>query len=114
MDRSLWPEVRARLTAIFKTRTRAQWCELLEGTDACFAPVLSIKEAPGYAHNKQRGAFVELNGFSQPAPAPRFSRSRPEAPQAPPQIGAHTLAVLEEAGFDRAAIDALRGAGAIG
>jgi len=113
MDRSLWPELRARLAALFKTRTRAQWCELLEGTDACFAPVLSIEEAPGHAHNTQRGVFVELNGFSQPAPAPRFSRSRPEAPQAPPQIGADTLTVLEEVGFDRTAIDALRSAGAI-
>jgi alpha-methylacyl-CoA racemase len=113
MDRKLWPELRARLTEIFKSRTRAQWCELLEGTDACFAPVLSIKETPGYAHNAQRGVFVEVNGFNQPAPAPRFSRSRPSAPTPPPDIGVHTHAVLEEAGFDRAAIEALRRAGAI-
>jgi alpha-methylacyl-CoA racemase len=114
MDRSLWPELRARLTALFKTRTRAQWCELLEGTDACFAPVLSIEEAPEHPHNARRGVFVELNGFSQPAPAPRFSRSRSETPQKPPPIGADTLAVLAEAGFDRKAIEALRSAGAIG
>jgi alpha-methylacyl-CoA racemase len=113
MDRKLWPELRARMTEIFKSRTRAQWCELLEGTDACFAPVLSIKETPGYAHNVQRGVFVEVNGFNQPAPAPRFSRSRPAAPTPPPDVGAHTHAVLEEAGFDRAAIEALRRAGAI-
>jgi alpha-methylacyl-CoA racemase len=114
MDRALWPEMRARLGAIFKTRTRAQWCELLEGTDACFAPVLSIEEAPTHPHNATRGVFVEVNGFAQPAPAPRFSRSQPEAPRPPPALGADTQAVLEEAGFDRAAIDALRRAGAIG
>jgi alpha-methylacyl-CoA racemase len=114
MDRTLWPELRARLTAIFKSRTRAQWCELLEGTDACFAPVLSIEEAPAHAHNTRRGVFVELNGFPQPAPAPRFSRTQPETPRPPPEVGAQTLAVLEEAGFDRAAIETLRRAGAIG
>jgi alpha-methylacyl-CoA racemase len=86
---------------------------LLEGTDACFAPVLSLEEAPAHAHNVQRRAFVELNGFAQPAPAPRFSRSQPETPRPPPTIGADTQAILEEAGFDGAAIDALRGAGVI-
>jgi alpha-methylacyl-CoA racemase len=114
MDRSLWPELRAQMSEIFKRRTRAQWCELLEGTDACFAPVLSMTEAPGHAHNTKRGVFVELNGFAQPAPAPRFSRSPPDKPQPPPEIGTHTQAVLEEAGFDVAAIQVLRNAGVIG
>jgi len=114
MDRSLWPELRAQMSEIFKRRTRAQWCELLEGTDACFAPVLSMTEAPGHAHNTKRGVFVELNGFAQPAPAPRFSRSPPDKPQPPPEIGTHTQAVLEEAGFDGAAIQVLRNAGVIG
>jgi alpha-methylacyl-CoA racemase len=114
MDRSLWPELRAQMSEIFKRRTRAQWCELLEGTDACFAPVLSMTEAPGHAHNAKRGVFVELNGFAQPAPAPRFSRSPPDKPQPPPEIGTHTQAVLEEAGFDVAAIQVLRNAGVIG
>jgi alpha-methylacyl-CoA racemase len=102
------------MSEIFKRRTRAQWCELLEGTDACFAPVLSMTEAPGHAHNTKRGVFVELNGFAQPAPAPRFSRSPPDKPQPPPEIGTHTQAVLEEAGFDGAAIQVLRNAGVIG
>ena len=114
MDRALWPEMRTRLAEIFMSRTRAQWCELLEGTDACFAPVLSIEEAPGHPHNARRGTFVELNGFAQPGPAPRFSRSTPEPPRPPPAIGAETEEVLQEAGFDRAAIDALRRAGVIG
>jgi alpha-methylacyl-CoA racemase len=114
MNRSLWPELRAKMAEIFKQCTRAQWCELLEGTDACFAPVLSIKEAAGHPHNRERGVFVELNGFAQPAPAPRFSRSQPDTPQPPPEIGAQTQVVLEEAGFNRAEIDALRSAGAIG
>jgi alpha-methylacyl-CoA racemase len=114
MERALWPELRQRLTAIFKSRTRAQWCALLEGTDACFAPVLSMKEAPEHAHNRQRGVFVEVNGFAQPAAAPHFSRSQPEPPQPPPEIGVHTQAVLAEAGFAQADIEALRNAGAIG
>ena len=113
MDRTLWPELRARMTEVFKSRTRAQWSALLEGTDACFAPVLSIREAPTHPHNTQRGVFVELNGFAQPAPAPRFSRSSPDTPRPPPEIGAHTQAVLEEAGFGSAEIDALRAAGAV-
>jgi alpha-methylacyl-CoA racemase len=113
MDRRVWAEMRAQMTEIFKGRTRAQWSALLEGTDACFAPVLSIDEAPAHPHNTQRGVFVELNGFPQPAPAPRFSRSSPDAPRPPPEIGAHTVAVLEEAGFGRAEIDALRAAGAV-
>ncbi|HUL67564.1 MAG TPA: CoA transferase, partial [Burkholderiaceae bacterium] len=113
MDRSLWPELRDRMTEIFKSRTRAQWCELLEGTDACFAPVLSLAEAPSYAHNAQRRAFVELNGFAQPAPAPRFARSQPDKPRPPPTIGADTKMILQEAGYDAAAIDALRNVGAI-
>ena len=114
MNRRLWPELRTKMAEIFKHRTRAQWCELLEGTDACFAPVLSIKEAPDHPHSRQRGMFVELNGFTQPAPAPRFSRSVPDVPQPPPETGAQTQQVLEEAGFGPAEIDALRRAGAIG
>jgi alpha-methylacyl-CoA racemase len=114
MDRALWPEMRSQLRAIIKRRTRAGWCALLEGTDACFAPVLSMQEAPAHAHNTQRGVFVTVNGFAQPAPAPRFSRSRPETPQPPPEVGADTRSVLEQAGFGAAEIDALRAAGAIG
>lgn len=72
-----------RLTEIFKTKTRAQWCALMEGTDACFAPVLSFSEAPLHPHNVQREAFLTLNGVVQPAPAPRFSRTPAPPPKAP-------------------------------
>lgn len=74
-DPGNWPEVRARLEAVFMTRTRDEWCDLLEGTDVCFAPVLTITEAPEHPHNRARGTHVELGGIVQPAPAPRFSRT---------------------------------------
>ena len=84
MDRARWPEAQARLAALFKTRTRDQWCALLEGTDACFAPVLTTDEAPDHPHNAARRTYVEIDGIVQPAPAPRFSRdrSRPADPAA--------------------------------
>ncbi|HEX8056648.1 MAG TPA: CaiB/BaiF CoA-transferase family protein, partial [Novosphingobium sp.] len=72
VDRTTWPELRARLAAIFKTRTRDEWCALMEDTDICFAPVLSVAEAPQHPHNVARGTFVEAGGIVQPAPAPRF------------------------------------------
>ena len=84
-------------------------CAQLEGTDACFAPVLSIEEAPHHPHAKARGAFIEIDGVVQPAPAPRFSRSAVGQPGAAPESGAHTEEVLAEAGFSRTEIDALRG-----
>ena len=93
------------------TRTRDEWCAQLEGSDACFAPVLSIDEAPQHPHAKARGAFVEIDGVVQPAPAPRFSRSAVGQPGAVPETGAHTDEVLADAGFSPAEIDALRGAG---
>lgn len=78
MDKSRWPELQQKLAAIFKTKTRDEWCSLMEGTDVCFAPVLDLDEAPNHPHNAARQAFVELNGVTQPAPAPRFSRTAPE------------------------------------
>lgn len=78
MDRTAWPELKEKLATVFKTRTRGEWCELMEGIDVCFAPVLSMDEAPKHAHNVARRAFVELDGVVQPAPAPRFSRTGPE------------------------------------
>jgi alpha-methylacyl-CoA racemase len=74
-DRSAWPALRERLAAVFRTRTRDQWCQLLEGTDACVAPVLSLLEAPTHPHNQARATFIEVAGVTQPAPAPRFSRT---------------------------------------
>jgi alpha-methylacyl-CoA racemase len=112
-DARVWPRLRARLTEIFKSKTRAEWCEVLEASDACFAPVLSMQEAPRHPHNVARGAFVDLDGYPQPAPAPRFSRTPAGLPKPPPAIGAHTDEVLREAGFTDAQIEALRRSGAI-
>lgn len=82
MDPRLWPAQREKLTALFRGRTRAQWCALMEGTDICFAPVLSMADAPGHPHNAARGTFIEADGVLQPAPAPRFSLT----PAAPPRM----------------------------
>ena len=82
-DRSQWPVLRARFEAIFSQRTRAQWCEALEGSDGCFAPVLSPGEAPGHPHHRARASFITVDGVTQPAPAPRFSESPPAEPSAP-------------------------------
>jgi alpha-methylacyl-CoA racemase len=84
MDRARWPEAKARLAACFRTRTREAWCALLEGTDACFAPVLSMDEAPHHPHNRARNTFLELEGVAQPGPAPRFAGT-PLGPPSPPE-----------------------------
>lgn len=95
MDRKRWPEAKAKLAARFKRKTRDEWCRLLEGSDACFAPVLSLAEAPSHPHNLARQSFVELDGIVQPAPAPRFSRTpagRPTPPEIPGERGVASLA----------------------
>jgi alpha-methylacyl-CoA racemase len=74
-ERNLWPDFKQRLAALFKTRTRDEWCRLLEGSDACFAPVLDWEEAPRHPHNLARGTFVNIDGVTQPAAAPMFSRT---------------------------------------
>ena len=75
MDRKAWPELKARLVEVFKSKTREEWCRLMEGTDICFAPILTMAEAPKHPHMAARGVFVERHGVTQPAPAPRFSRT---------------------------------------
>jgi crotonobetainyl-CoA:carnitine CoA-transferase CaiB-like acyl-CoA transferase len=115
MDRAHWPEAQARLASLFKTRTREEWCELLEGTDACFAPVLTTDEATQHPHNAARQTYVEIDGIAQPAPAPRFSRTVPDMPipPQPPNRGGEAEATL--AGWlEPAEIAALRAAGALG
>ncbi len=90
-DRDGWERARGLIAERFRTRTRDEWCELLEGTDACFAPVLTLDEAPQHPHLKARGTFVEVDGVIQPAPAPKFSRTRaelPSSPAAPSEAGA--------------------------
>ncbi|MSP03343.1 MAG: CoA transferase [Acetobacteraceae bacterium] len=82
-DQAKWPDVKARLTALFKTRTRDGWCHVLEGTDVCFAPVLSMDEAHAHPHNIARAAFIDVGGMRQPAPAPRFGTTKLDHPKAP-------------------------------
>ena len=108
-----WGDLRAELQRIFATRTRAEWCQLLEGTDACFAPVLGLDEAPLHPHNKARGSFIEVDGVRQHAPVPRFGRSQPEPVRAPSPAGADTDAVLRAVGYSAATIDELRSSGAL-
>jgi alpha-methylacyl-CoA racemase len=111
--RARWPALREELTRIFKSRTREAWCELLEGSDVCFAPVLSLDEAARHPHNAARKTFIDVGGVLQNAPAPRFSRTQNASPTAARHAGADTLLVLREAGFSSAEIEQLRAAGAL-
>ncbi|RZT87132.1 alpha-methylacyl-CoA racemase [Pseudonocardia sediminis] len=113
-DRDRWPEATEKLAAVFRTRTRDEWCALLEGTDACFAPVLRMSEAPQHPHNRHRGTFVEVGGVTQPAPAPRFDRTPASVARPAAAPGEHTDQVLAEAGLSGDRIAALREAGAVG
>jgi crotonobetainyl-CoA:carnitine CoA-transferase CaiB-like acyl-CoA transferase len=113
-DRERWPEVQARFTELFKTRTRAEWCALLEGTDACFAPVLTTDEATRHPHNRARGTYVEIDGIVQPGPAPRFSRTRPELPISPQPTGPEQAELALAPWLDPAEIAGLKAAGTIG
>ena len=112
-DRNEWPALKERFAAIFKAKTRDEWCELMEGTDVCFAPVLSLTEAPEHPHNVQRETFIEVAGVVQPAPAPRFSATPTATPNPPAHAGQHTYEVLEEWGFDADRVAQLREAGAV-
>jgi alpha-methylacyl-CoA racemase len=113
MDRDAWPGMQTRFAALFKTRTAAAWCALLEGTDACFAPVLTTDEAPHHPHNQARGTFVEIGGVVQPAPAPRFSRTRPDLPIPPQADGEEDADAALGPWLDPAEIAALRAAGTL-
>ncbi len=111
-DEGQWPALKARMAELLRTRTRDEWCRVLEGTDACVAPVLDMDEAPAHPHMAARATFVERDGVMQPGPAPRFER--PAAPVAPaPRIGAHTHAVLRELGVDDSRRAQLLAAGVI-
>jgi alpha-methylacyl-CoA racemase len=87
LDQAKWPALKERLTALFKTRTRDEWCAIMDGTDICFAPVLSLTEAPRHPHNAQRGTFVEIDGMVMPAPAPRFGGT----PAATPSLAGSSM-----------------------
>jgi alpha-methylacyl-CoA racemase len=114
LDRSRWPELKERMRAVFKTRTRAEWCERMEGSDVCFAPVLSISEARRHPHNVARGSFVSVGGFEQPRPSPRFSRTDSAIQRGPARVGEHTDEALADWGFSASEIANLRVAKAIG
>jgi alpha-methylacyl-CoA racemase len=109
MDRSHWDEQSERFSELIKTKTRDEWCEILEGTDACFAPVLSIAEARDHPHLRERGTFVEVAGAVQPGPAPRFSRTPCQISGPPPHAGQHTEQALADWGIPVEEIARLRG-----
>ena len=113
LDATRWPGLKQKIAAIFKKKTRKEWCDIMEGSDVCFAPVLSMTEAPGHPHIKQRQTYTEIDGVLQPSPAPRFSRTTPEIKNPPPEPGQDTEAVLADFGFTQDEIQALRDANAI-
>jgi alpha-methylacyl-CoA racemase len=113
LDRDGWPLLRERLAALFRTRTREEWCELLAGTDACVAPVLGLGEAPAHPHNRARGTFADVGGVVQPAPAPRFSRTPCDPPSPAARPGEHTDQALTDWGIPPDQVTRLRATGAI-
>jgi alpha-methylacyl-CoA racemase len=113
LDASRWEELTDRLAAVFRTRTREEWDDLLLGTDVCYAPVLSIREAAQHPHNVARGTFIDVGGMTQPAPAPRFSRTAPATPEPVRPPGTDTREVLVAAGYTAGDIDRLLAAGAV-
>jgi alpha-methylacyl-CoA racemase len=112
-DRKRWPELKERIAEVFRTKTRDEWCKIMDATDVCFAPVLTIPEAYEHPHNVARNTFVESGGFRQPAPAPRFSRTAPEIAGPPAHPGQHTDDVLARFGFSEEDVAQLRESGAV-
>lgn len=113
MDKAGWPVLKDRFTDIFKTKTRDEWCEIMEGTDICFAPVLAMSEVAEHPHIKARSTFVERDGMTQPAPSPRFSRTEPELGLPPSMPGQHSDEVLTSFGFSSDEIAQLKDSKAI-
>ena len=113
MSRDSWPEQKEEITKIFLNKTRDEWCDLMEGTDVCFAPVLDMSEAPKHPHNIERKTFIDLEGVTQPAPAPRFSRTEPEVVSSPSIVGEHTNEVLSSIGLSDEDISSLKTSGAV-
>ena len=113
MSRDSWPEQKEVITKIFLNKTRDEWCDLMEGTDVCFAPVLDMSEAPKHPHNIERKTFIDLEGVTQPAPAPRFSRTEPEVVSSPSIVGEHTNEVLSSIGLSDEDISSLKTSGAV-
>ncbi|MCG2634688.1 MAG: CoA transferase [Gammaproteobacteria bacterium] len=112
-DRSRWPEMKARLAAIIESKTRDEWSAILDGSDVCFAPVLSMDEAPHHSHNIAQATFTEVAGVTQPAPAPKFSVTPSEVQMPPPHPGQHTDEALSDWGFSADDIARLKDVGAV-
>jgi alpha-methylacyl-CoA racemase len=106
-DESLWETLKQRVAEIFRGRTRAEWLDVFDGTDACVTPVLTLSEAPAHPHNRARSTFVDVGGVVEPAPAPRFSRTPPPVPTPPPSPGAHDTGILLGWGLTQEEIDLL-------
>lgn len=113
MKREHWPELKEKLTEVMAQKTRAEWCEIMEGSDVCFAPVLDLEEAPQHPHNQAREAFIQQGGVTQPAPAPRFSRTQCEVQRPAAVAGEHTEDILSDFGFNPDEIETVREAGGI-
>lgn len=113
MDPTQWPKLKEHLKGVFKSKTRDDWCEIMEGTDVCFAPVLDYTEAPSHAHNKARETYINVGGVVQPNIAPRFSLTSPNKPEPGVPEGTHTDSVLADIGLSAADIKAMRESGAI-
>ncbi len=113
-DPALWPELTEKLAAVFKRKTQAEWCEIMEGTDVCFAPVLSFMDAPSHPANVARNTYIEVDGLTQPAPAPRFSRTPSRVAHGAHSLGQDTEATLAAMGFAESEIRQLREAGTLG
>ena len=113
MDRERWPEMKDKLAAIIKTKSRDEWCEIMEHSDVCFAPVLSMEEAALHPHNVARGTFIDNAGMTQAGPAPRFSRTTPTVAGPAAHAGQHTDGVLQQFGYDEAQIADLKSSGAV-
>ena len=107
---SAWADNKIKVAAAFKTKTRAEWCDLMEGSDVCFGPVLDMDEAPEHPHNKARGSFVDIDGVIQAAPAPRFSATPGAIQGAPVAVGANTDEIITALGLD---LEALKNSGAV-
>jgi len=113
MDKELWPHLKSRLIRVFEGKTRDEWCEIMEHTDVCFAPVLTMSEAAEHPHNVERGTFIDVGGIRQPAPAPRFSRTAPEVSRPPAHPGQHSREILADWGLGDGEIDSLFACGAV-
>ncbi|MDP1631616.1 MAG: CaiB/BaiF CoA-transferase family protein [Caulobacter sp.] len=113
MSRDHWPSLKAKLAEVLARKTQAEWCAIMDATDICFAPVLTLDEAPAHPHNAARKTFVTVEGVVQPAPAPRFSATPGEIQGPPPKIGAHNEEALAQWGFSGGEIEALKASGAL-